>query len=182
MYQDMFGSWEDVQREYEMREPEPDEVIAALYKCESYEGSSVVVYRQGNTYYHVYGSHCSCYGLEGQWNPDEIGDKATTIAYYEKMLKEGWGVQQDIAPQVLDVLMRKKDDAPVETLDLDKVAALMVEIAQAGREYKEYRDKLEVLRGEAETCRDQMEALRKRHSALQANLMTLTGAIASIDG
>ena len=43
----------------------------AVYECGSYDGEAVVIYRQADRYYFVSGSHCSCYGLEGQWDPEE---------------------------------------------------------------------------------------------------------------
>lgn len=71
VYQNIFENWADVQREYAMTEPEPDEVLVAYYEYEYYEGDSQVLYRNGDKYYYVEGSHCSCYGLEDQWRPEE---------------------------------------------------------------------------------------------------------------
>ncbi len=82
-YFEGFDCWQDVQREFRMTEPEPDEVLAALYETGSYEGSAEVIYRRGDKYYVASGSHCSCYGLEGQWEPEEY-DKSTMKAVLEK--------------------------------------------------------------------------------------------------
>ena len=71
VYEGSFSSWEDVCREFEESIPEPDEVIFAVYDQEMYEGSADVVYRVGERFYWVSGSHCSCYGLEEQWSPEE---------------------------------------------------------------------------------------------------------------
>ena len=54
--------------------PTDGEVVFAVYSAEGYEGWALVVYRRGGQLYEVYGSHCSCYGLEGQWEPE-----ATTV-------------------------------------------------------------------------------------------------------
>lgn len=62
--------WEAVQRDFCMNEPEPDEVILASYGYEDYSGHADVYYRNGDIYYHVSGGHCSCYGLEYQWEPE----------------------------------------------------------------------------------------------------------------
>jgi len=50
------------------------EIIYADYECESYDGYATVFFFNSNTgkYYETYGSHCSCYGLEDQWSPEEI--------------------------------------------------------------------------------------------------------------
>ena len=36
-----------------------------------YEGYADVIYRVGDRFYWASGSHCSCYGLEDQWSPEE---------------------------------------------------------------------------------------------------------------
>lgn len=69
-YIDLFSDWKDVQSNFTTDEKEPDEVIFAAYKYEDYSGDAVVAYRNGETYYLNEGSHCSCYGLEDQWQPE----------------------------------------------------------------------------------------------------------------
>ena len=67
-----FSCWQDVLAQFELGEdPRPDEVIHAVYDTPSYEGLASVIYRIGDRYYWAHGSHCSCYGLEGQWEPEE---------------------------------------------------------------------------------------------------------------
>jgi hypothetical protein len=46
-------------------------ILFASYDVDGYEGSALVLYEQGGKLYEVHGSHCSCYGLEGQWDPEE---------------------------------------------------------------------------------------------------------------
>ena len=60
------------------------EIIFAHYTCDCYEGRAFVLYRKGDQYFEVNGSHCSCYGLEGQFDPEE-----TTIAAIRHRLEEG---------------------------------------------------------------------------------------------
>ena len=69
-----FGSWQDVMEQFQVPEqdrPAPDQVIYAAYDCPSYEGYADVIYRIGDRYFWASGSHCSCYGLEDQWQPEE---------------------------------------------------------------------------------------------------------------
>jgi hypothetical protein len=47
----------------------------AWYGYGSYNGSSLVVYEKEGKLFEVNGSHCSCHGLEEQWQPEE-----TTLA------------------------------------------------------------------------------------------------------
>lgn len=46
-------------------------VHLAWYGYGSYCGSSLVVFEKDGKLYEVNGSHCSCNGLEGQWEPEE---------------------------------------------------------------------------------------------------------------
>ena len=72
---DGFEDWKDVQVQFNMTEPEPKTVLFAAYDIDGYEGTATVLYKKGRKYYWVEGSHCSCYGLEDQWNPQEYTKK-----------------------------------------------------------------------------------------------------------
>jgi hypothetical protein len=88
LYLNLFDSKEDVMREFSnygwdyetAARREGDvylgdnvEIIIATYTYEDYSGSAYVLYHDTNDgkLYEVFGSHCSCYGLEGQWAPEE---------------------------------------------------------------------------------------------------------------
>lgn len=47
-------------------------VLFASYGQDNYSGDAWVLFEQNNKLYEVNGSHCSCYGLEGQWEPEEV--------------------------------------------------------------------------------------------------------------
>jgi hypothetical protein len=47
-------------------------ILFASYGHENYSGDAWVLFEQDGKLYEVSGSHCSCYGLEGQWNPEEV--------------------------------------------------------------------------------------------------------------
>ena len=102
--QKYFGNWksaDDVQRdfsvnrEYHYGKPEtyapvPDfpkasEILLADYTYEDYSGSAYVLFERAGKLYEVVGSHCSCFGLEGQWKPEE-----TTWAALAMRPKGGW--------------------------------------------------------------------------------------------
>jgi hypothetical protein len=84
-YLGSFEDWQDVRRQFSdasyyhksegnlQIDPveEPDHVYA-YYDREGYEGTAKVAYyiAAENKFYTVYGTHCSCYGLEGQWEPE----------------------------------------------------------------------------------------------------------------
>lgn len=46
-------------------------VHLAWYGYGDYCGSSLVIYEKDGKLYEVNASHCSCYGLEDQWEPEE---------------------------------------------------------------------------------------------------------------
>lgn len=51
-------------------------VLLASYGTPSYEGYAFVLFERDGKLYEVNGSHCSCYGLEGQWEPEETNVEA----------------------------------------------------------------------------------------------------------
>jgi hypothetical protein len=58
-------------------------VLLAAYGYESYSGDAFVLFRKAGKLYEVNGGHCSCYGLEGQWQPQEV-TKAELIHRLDK--------------------------------------------------------------------------------------------------
>lgn len=62
------------------------DILLAYYHCGKWgcDSSAFVLYEQDGKLYEVNGSHCSCYGLEGQWSPEE-----TTIEALEHRLDHG---------------------------------------------------------------------------------------------
>lgn len=55
------------------------EVLLASYSYENYSGSAFVLFRRDGKLYEVNASHCSCYGVEGQWQPEETTKEALMI-------------------------------------------------------------------------------------------------------
>lgn len=75
VYYNLFMARGDIEREFECTLPAGAEILFAWYEDENYTGRAIVVYRIGTQLYEVHGSHCSCHGLEEQWEPEE-----TTLA------------------------------------------------------------------------------------------------------
>jgi hypothetical protein len=67
-----FSCREDVERDYQVTLDKGVKIIYADYFYEDYSGSSQVFFKQDGKIYEVRGGHCSCYGLEGQFDPTEI--------------------------------------------------------------------------------------------------------------
>lgn len=72
LYLGLFTCKEDLIEEFELDPNELDgvNILIAFYEIEWYEGQALVIYEEGGFLYEVYGSHCSCYGLERQWQPE----------------------------------------------------------------------------------------------------------------
>ena len=60
------------------------EILLAAYQYEAYSGEAFVLFRRDGKLYEVNGGHCSCYGLEGQWEPEE-----TTLAALTHRAQKG---------------------------------------------------------------------------------------------
>lgn len=104
----IFGCWrtlEDIRADFcdgywgdETPSPVPADldVVFASYGHESYEGYAIVIFKRDGKLFEVNGSHCSCYGLEDQWSPEE-----TTVEALERTvignLKYGHDVDAIIA-------------------------------------------------------------------------------------
>jgi hypothetical protein len=73
VYLTNFSSNEDIIKNYEAPADALDGAIVHLawYGYGSYDGSSIVIFEKDGKLWEVNGSHCSCYGLEGQWKPEE---------------------------------------------------------------------------------------------------------------
>lgn len=81
MYLGNITDKEDIAREFQISTSELDgcKIIFAAYTCESYEGSALVIFQKDGKLFEVNGSHCSCYGLEDQWSPEETSLEALRI-------------------------------------------------------------------------------------------------------
>ena len=52
--------------------PVEGQILFASYSEEDYEGDAIVILQTEEGLFEVHGSHCSCYGLEGQWDPRPV--------------------------------------------------------------------------------------------------------------
>lgn len=81
------GNWsdkKDVENNFGVKLNDRVHIIVACYEYGDYEGYAFVLYKEGRKLYEVHGSHCSCYGLEDQWDPEE-----TTLKEIRHRVKEG---------------------------------------------------------------------------------------------
>lgn len=102
-----FDCQRDVESSYGLTEGDLDgcRFIIADYTYENYSGSSFVLFvAEDGRLYENHGSHCSCYGLEGQWSPEE-----TSVEELEGRLdRGGLGEYEYVLRQALEKLKRGK--------------------------------------------------------------------------
>lgn len=67
-----FDGWSDVAGQFNAEIGDEPQYVYALYELPSYEGYARVVFHRDGKWWLATGSHCSCYGLEDQWQPEEL--------------------------------------------------------------------------------------------------------------
>lgn len=105
MYYGNFESKKDVESCFNVCLDDNIVILLASYDTEGYEGSAYVLFynKSDSKLYEVFGSHCSCYGLEGQWEPEEtsvevIREKLNRNCYgYTGVDKELKNIIEEIA-------------------------------------------------------------------------------------
>ncbi len=85
--------------DFEVELPADLEIIVASYVHEQYDGQALVVFKQAGHLFMLEGSHCSCYGLEGQWEPDRTTVRA--LAKQARGLDEQYHGEGRIAAALL---------------------------------------------------------------------------------
>ena len=60
-------------------------ILFANYEYANYSGAAFVLFERDGKLYEVNGGHCSCYGLERQWDPEE-----TTVEALLHRIEEGY--------------------------------------------------------------------------------------------
>lgn len=97
--------WSDSKREgmlsnFEIKEEHLNgiNVLLASYNYEGYSGDAFVLFEKDGKLYEVNGSHCSCYGLEGQWEPEE-----TTIEALRHRMMQGTLGKNDYHPFAVEL-------------------------------------------------------------------------------
>jgi hypothetical protein len=78
-------------------------VLVAWYGLGDYEGSAFVLFLKDDTLYEVNGAHCSCYGLENQWEPEVTSTAALRKREWYSSC-EGHEDMQARLMEVLDIL------------------------------------------------------------------------------
>lgn len=70
LYYGDFNSKQDVANSFNVSLDSNLNILYAEYSNEDYSGNATVIFEQNGKLFEVHGSHCSCYGLDGQWSPE----------------------------------------------------------------------------------------------------------------
>jgi hypothetical protein len=91
VYLENFKSVEDVTSSFTAPEGalKDAEVLLAWYGDGCYCGFAFVLYRKDGKLFEVNGAHCSCFGLEGQWEPEETTWEALAIRHLDGEIDGG---------------------------------------------------------------------------------------------
>lgn len=68
------GNWntdKDVYSSFQTDINPNNNILFAAYEYIYYSGNAIVIFERDSKLYEVHGSHCSCNGLEGQWNEED---------------------------------------------------------------------------------------------------------------
>lgn len=109
MFLENFDNKDDVAHQFALNAEDLKgvKILFAVYNCGDYEGQAFVVFRKNRKLYEVNGSHCSCYGLEGQFEPEETNVKALTHRLEKGALGYSLGGHEANFRKMLDSLKRK---------------------------------------------------------------------------
>jgi hypothetical protein len=86
----LLGNWEigedRIYKDFQIiRDSKKIEILFGFYWNEYYQGTAYVLFKQDGKLYEVEGSHCSCNGLGGQWEPLQ-----TSLEAIKKRITEGY--------------------------------------------------------------------------------------------
>lgn len=102
---EMFGNTEDVFSQFDEPKDDSIEILLAYYNYEDYSGSAFVLFRQNGKLYEVNGGHCSCYGLEDQWHPEEVTLDALKFRINNGSLgMDGWTETSIFRDELLELI------------------------------------------------------------------------------
>jgi hypothetical protein len=117
MYFGMFHSYEDVCSEFQISSID-GVVLFAAYEYEDYSGDAVVIFMKDGKLFHVDAGHCSCFGLEQQWSPEEMPVEAL-----RHIVMKGSGVLHEFRDGLVRLL------ETVETFDFENSKPETFEVA-----------------------------------------------------
>ena len=105
LFQYVFSDKADIAREFNISESDLEDckIVFAAYTYEDYSGSALVLFMKEGKLYEVNGSHCSCHGLEDQWQPEETFLEALRIRDVSS-----YGFRKNLEELFIDLVFEKE--------------------------------------------------------------------------
>lgn len=86
------------------------EILLASYGLPAYEGYAFVLLRRGDKLFEVNGGHCSCRGLEDQWQEEETSWVALKMRFEQGDLLKDYQEHDPMARVRLGNLIKKNTE------------------------------------------------------------------------
>lgn len=106
------GGAEIVLHYFDVEPPETVKVLFGYYKDENYEGEAFVLFEDSGELYEVNGSHCSCYGLEGQWEAEKVDLDALAHRLINGRLGQGYHRENEFREELMNFIGLEEGEAP----------------------------------------------------------------------
>ena len=116
MYFGEFSNREDVCREFSTEFE--GTVIFAAYDQQDYDGHAEVIFIRNGKIYMVQGGHCSCYGLEDQFEPVEM-----SVDGLRRIILDGNGMLSQYKDYLSEVIEM------IDTMDLEHASPETAQMA-----------------------------------------------------
>jgi hypothetical protein len=97
------GGEAEMLRDFDIKSYE-GEVLLASYTYESYSGSAFVLIKKDGMLYEVNGSHCSCYGLEAQWELEATSKEELLVRLNVGNFGKDYNGTNEFANELIEVL------------------------------------------------------------------------------
>lgn len=82
-------------------------VLLAIYSYGCYDGTAFVLFERDGKLYEVDGGHCSCYGLEQQWKPEETTVESLRHRLNNGQLGKGYYDNDRFDKELIEVLDKR---------------------------------------------------------------------------
>lgn len=96
-----FDSVQSIAHEFKVNVEVLNEVnlLFAFYDNDGYSGRAFVLYEKYGKFFEVHANHCSCYGLEDQWDPEETFKEA--LLHWCENGKTRFGVHNNLFHEIV---------------------------------------------------------------------------------
>jgi len=84
--------------------PTEEQILFAVYDTPDYDGYGFVLLKIDGMLFEVHGSHCSCYGLEDQWELEPTTIEALRMRPRDSYRDYSYGIKQEAMDAYLAII------------------------------------------------------------------------------